>query len=160
MFCLRCLGTVLLACCTLSIHADPPTKPEIKMTRAEKEIFDLINLERKKKDLRPLKVNLLLIKIARDHSANMAKQGKLEHDLDGKKAAKRILDAGYDYLYTGENIAENMGFPAKAIVKDWMDSEKHRKNILYPEYTETGVGIVADKNGLLKYTQVFGKPRK
>jgi uncharacterized protein YkwD len=159
MLSVRCLAAFLLAGCALSVQADPPAAEEFKMTPREKEVVDLTNLERKKKDLPPLKPSPLLFKIARDHSANMAKQGKMEHILDKKTPFQRILAAGYDYMYAGENIAEaDKDYTGKDIVKDWMESEKHRKNIMYPEFTEIGVGIIPGKKNLLYYTQVFGKP--
>jgi uncharacterized protein YkwD len=155
----RCLGVFLLAYCALSVQADPPAEEEFKMTPREKEVVDLTNLERKKKDLPPLKPNPLLFKIARAHSANMAKQGKMEHILDDKTPFQRILGAGYDYRYAAENIAEaDRDYTGKDIMKDWMASEKHRKNIMYPKFTEIGVGIIPGKKNLLYYTQVFGTP--
>src|SRR6185369_16837206 len=46
----------------------------------------------------------------------------------------------------------------KEVVKSWMDSPGHRENILNKKYTELGIGIAADKNGELYYTQVFARP--
>jgi uncharacterized protein YkwD len=159
MYYSRCLVVSVLGCCALVIRADPPAKQEFKMTVREKEVFDLINRERKKKDLPALTANPLLFKVARAHSANMAKQGKLKHELDGKIHRHRLLEAGYDYERAGENIAYgDKDYATKVIVKDWMDSKNHRDNILFPEYTETGIGVIAAKNDLLYYTQVFGKP--
>jgi uncharacterized protein YkwD len=148
---------LLLGCFTLALRAEPPAQEELKMTQREKEVLELVNAERKKKDLPPLKPNPLLLKVARAHSANMAKQGKMEHKLDGKTPFQRILAGGYDYKYAGENIAEaDKDYKTKVILKDWMDSEKHRKNILYPKFTETGIGVIEGKKDLLYYTQVFG----
>ena len=44
------------------------------------------------------------------------------------------------------------------IMKLWMASESHRKNILFPEFTQIGIGIARAKNGDLYFTQVFAKP--
>jgi uncharacterized protein YkwD len=145
----------------LAVQADPPAQPEFKMTPREKAVVELTNLERKKEKLPPLKPNPLLFKIARQHSANMAKQGKMEHVLDGKTPFQRILKGGYEYRYAGENIAEaDKDYSAKEIVEDWMKSEKHRKNIMNPKFTEIGVGIIPGKKDLLYYTQVFGTPHE
>jgi uncharacterized protein YkwD len=157
---LRCLGAALLAGCALSLYADPPAPEELKMTAREKRIVELTNLERKKKDLKPLKPSALLFKVARDHSRNMAKQGKMEHVLDGKTPFQRLLAAGYDYRYAAENIGEGTdNVTAAEIMEEWMKSKKHRENILYPKLTEIGVGVIAGKKDLLYYTQVFGTPR-
>ena len=45
----------------------------------------------------PLKVNATLVKTARAHSENMAKQEKMAHQLDGKSVGDRTEAAGYDY---------------------------------------------------------------
>src|SRR5262245_49482281 len=81
---------------------DPP-----QMTEGEKALLDLVNKEREKEKLPPLKSNARLAKAARGHSENMARQGKLEHVLDGKTPANRADDVGYNFLRIGENIAYN-----------------------------------------------------
>ena len=91
---------------------------------------------------------------------NMARQGKLEHVLDGKNPLDRLRDAGYRFLAMGENIARNHEkVPPEAIMKMWMESKIHRDNILNADVTEIGLGIVPDGNGQLFYAQVLGKPR-
>ena len=37
----------------------------------------------------------------------------------------------------------------------WMSSSGHRRNTLNPEFTEIGVGVVADRHGTLYFTQIF-----
>src|SRR5262249_32756501 len=135
---------------------DPPAKFE--MTKAEKKLLDLTNKEREKEKLPPLKPNPRLFKIARAHSVNMAKHEKMDHKLDGKDPVQRIKEGGYKYLYFGENIAygqENL----EQLVKGWMDSPGHRKNILSKDFTEIGLGIGRTKDDVPYFTQVFGKPR-
>ena len=52
---------------------------------------------------------------------------------------------GITYRHAGENIA--MGYAsAEAVVKAWMNSEGHRKNILSANFTTLGVGYVASGN--------------
>src|SRR5262249_35732049 len=88
----------------LAPAADTKTD-EAKLSKDEQRIRDLTNEARAKEKLPPLKVNATLVKVARAHSANMAKQGKMEHVLDDKNPAQRIEKAGYDYRSVGENIA-------------------------------------------------------
>src|ERR1051326_4867877 len=135
-------------------------KPEIKLTDEEQKIFELTNKERAAADLPPLKLNPILMKVARAHSANMAKQGKMEHELDGKNPAQRLDDAGYDYESMRENIAAGEGWATGAVMKGWMESDKHRANILNKVVDEFGVGIVTDSKGRKYYTQEFGKQAK
>lgn len=132
---------------------------EFKLTDVERDILDRTNAERKKKDLPELKPNPKLIAAARKHSENMARQDKLAHELDGKRPIDRARDAGYRGTFVGENVA--CGLPsAEEIVKGWMNSEGHRKNILEPSYAEIGIGVVKAANGTVYYTQLFGKPAR
>lgn len=130
-------------------------------TKEEKKLLELVNAERKKEDKAPLKLSPLLTKLARAHSANMAKQRKLEHTLDDKTAFDRLRDAGYEFRKAGENIAYGEGkFDLAEIWKGWMESEGHRNNILSGDYTEIGLGVGKNGKGEVYYTQVFAKPRK
>jgi uncharacterized protein YkwD len=126
-------------------------------TADEKTLVDLTNKERQKNDLPPLKPNAKLFEAARAHSANMAKQKELKHELDGKDFATRVKEAGYAYGRVGENIA--MGpkdFPT--VMRLWMESPAHKANILNKDYTEVGIGIARDSEGVPYYTQVFAAP--
>ena len=140
--------------------ADSKDKPRFKMSPEEKKLLELTNAEREKEDLPPLKPNPTLFEVARSHSRNMAKQGKMEHVLDGKGVKQRLNAAGYDWSWFGENIANGMNQPVAKILEGWMDSKGHRENILRKHYTEIGLGIAEDDNGRKYYTQVFGRPRK
>ena len=136
------------------------TEETPKLTDPEQKILDQTNKERAAKDLPPLMLNPTLTKVARAHSANMAKQGKMDHVLDGKKPGDRLLDAGYDYADFGENIASGQNWSVDAVMKGWMESPQHRKNILSDEVNEIGVGIASDDKGTDFYTVEFGKRRK
>jgi uncharacterized protein YkwD len=132
-----------------------------QQTPAEIKIFELTNQERKKEDAKALKLNPALSKIARAHSENMARQGKMEHKLDDKGADDRVREGGYKFSAMAENIAAgDDGAALENIMKAWMESKGHRANILEAEYTEIGVGIVRDKKGGLWLTQVFATPLK
>lgn len=144
---------LLLLTAPLAVADDPEMSP------AEKELVELTNKERARAKLPPLKPNPLLFKIARAHAANMARQGKLEHRLDGKSVKDRALAAGYNYKKIGENIAWSDGDTLANIMKNWMKSPEHRKNLLTPVFTEIGFGIARDKKGETYYAQVMGLRR-
>jgi uncharacterized protein YkwD len=149
---------LLINGCFSLLGADEPAKP-FQQTPDEVKLVDMTNQERKKMDLPLLKLSPALSKIARGHSENMARQGKMEHVLDNKGPFDRLRDAGFKYMKAGENIASGQGVTLATIMKAWMDSKAHRANILLPEYTEIGLGIARDKTGQLYFTQVFAKPR-
>src|SRR5947207_3103827 len=74
---------------------DKQGPPKLELTAAEKTILDLTNKARADEKLPPLVPNLKLSQAARQHSTNMAKQEKMEHELDGKKPVDRVKAVGY-----------------------------------------------------------------
>src|SRR5437763_1113367 len=118
----RLLPLVLVFSALSSIRAGEGT-----LVGPEKKIFELTNQERKKKELPPFKLSANLQKVARAHSENMAKQGKMEHNLDGMTPMQRVRAAGYAYARIHENIgAGDPEVPIEDLMKAWMDSEGHR----------------------------------
>src|SRR5262245_17802238 len=120
-----CLGLCALA-------ADKEDKAEVKLSKEEKAIIELTNAAREKEKLPPLKPQALLMEAARAHAANMAKQMKVEHVLDGKKSGQRIAAAGYEAAVSSENIGQSPTLTVKEVFDDWMESKNHRKHILGP----------------------------
>lgn len=154
---MRCCLSVLITLVVLpsvSLSADP--KGDVKLTSAEQKILDLTNQARQKEKLPPLKFNPVLTQVARKHSENMARQGKMEHELDGKRPAERVEAAGYRYKRVGENIAYSSELLVDTIFDGWMKSPGHRENILRDSYREIGIGIATNAQGEVYYTQVFG----
>ncbi len=141
-----------------ALLADPPKATEFKLTEAEQGVLDGTNAERKVAGLAPLKANPKLFEAARGHSANMAKQNKLDHKLDDKFAADRVKATGYRFAKCGENVAWNSPTPAE-VVKLWMNSPGHKENLLRKDFTEIGIGVATNSKGERYWTQVFGTPR-
>jgi uncharacterized protein YkwD len=147
----------LVAAAATAVAAQDRDDQKFKLDAAETKLLELTNAERKKENLPPFKANPKLFKAAREHSKNRAKQEKLAHDLDCKTPFDRIKEAGYAFGKAGENVAYgSSGFPVADIMKNWMESEGHRANILNEEFTEIGLGIARSENGDVYYTQVFG----
>jgi hypothetical protein len=128
------------------------------MSPDERAMVDATNEQRKQQELQPLTPDEKLFAAARKHSADMASEKTLSHDLRGKGAADRVRDTGYRYFEVGENIAFNDPTPQVA-VNAWMHSPPHRANILRNDFTEIGVGIARSADGQPYYTQVFGRPQ-
>ena len=125
----------------------------------ERRAFDLINVERQRRGLRPLVWDGALTRIARYHSENMARDGVLNHvDRDGLDLRGRAEVLGLrGWKALGENIAYNQGYsdPTAFAVERWMVSDKHRENILNEEFTHAGIGIARSADGRVFFTQVF-----
>src|SRR5262249_14097684 len=118
-----------------------------------------------KKEVAKLEVEDKLNATAQAHARGMAKADKYGDDdknghfWQGKGPAERIKAAGYKFT----NIAENVGWnrnkqPAETMMKAWLDSELHRKNLLNKELTQTGIGAAKGKSGKWYIVQLFGTP--
>jgi uncharacterized protein YkwD len=153
------LATILFSA-ALGRAEDKKEPSKFEMTKDEQTLLELTNKEREKEKLPPLKPNALLFQAARAHSANMAKQDKLEHVLDGKNPGQRVKATGYTSSETGENISWGKDITLEGVIKGWMDSKVHRENILKPGFKEIGLGYVRTPNGEVWATQVFAVPRK
>jgi uncharacterized protein YkwD len=149
-----------VACiCSAALAETKKDEPKLKLSKGEQTILDLTNKAREKEELPPLKPNVLLCKAARGHSANMAKQGELDHVLDGKNPADRVKETGYQWGSVGENIANGDDLTPAGAVELWMNSPPHRKNILNKDYTEIGIGSARNDKGEVYYAQVFASRR-
>jgi uncharacterized protein YkwD len=148
--------SLVLVFVSLGVAADNRPATEPALSPDEKTILELTNKERAEQKLSALSVNAILTHAARAHSQNMAKKGEMNHVLDGKNPADRVKAAGYDYVYTGENIAVGENVSVQEIFDGWMKSKAHRENILKEEFREIGIGIAHDDKGRTYYTQEFG----
>ena len=76
----------------------------------------------------------------------------------GTSPFQRIKKAGYRYSSAGENIAAGFGSPA-SVVKAWLKSPGHCKNVMNRSYDELGVGFAEGGYYGNYWTQDFGNPR-
>ncbi|MGD9562588.1 MAG: CAP domain-containing protein [Pyrinomonadaceae bacterium] len=125
----------------------------------ERDAFQLINAERARSGLTTLSWNDKIAGVARLHSGNMARFNFFSHrGLDGRMVDERAdeLNMG-PWRAIGENIAFMKGFddPVAMAVEKWLNSPGHRKNLLNPDWTETGVGLSVTQDGKYYFTQVF-----
>ena len=108
---------------------------------AEEEMLDLLNAERIKRGISPLRVDILIRNVSRAHSMDMLQQGYFAHeDLSGKTPSERMADAGVEFTVGGENLALAPTYELAHL--GLMNSQGHRENILNTEYTRVGIGIL------------------
>jgi uncharacterized protein YkwD len=98
---------------------------------------------------------------ARGHSADMFNRHYFSHTDPEGRSVKERLTANLALRQWGENIWTGCGYNprqiqhlAQVIMAGWMNSSGHRKNILSPEYTHLGVGVITNYQEV-KATQVF-----
>jgi uncharacterized protein YkwD len=119
------------------------------------EVVRLVNEARAAQGLAPLTLDPKLVHAAAAHSQQMASAGTMAHDGIGDgNPHDRIHKVAPGAQLTAENVAH--GQPnAAAVVKGWMDSPPHRRNILDPKLTRIGVEVVPARDGTPYWTQVF-----
>ncbi|MDP9274347.1 MAG: CAP domain-containing protein, partial [Chloroflexota bacterium] len=108
---------------------------------AERQLFDLVNQERTQRGVGALEWDERLVPVARSHSQEMFTLKYFSHDSPvAGSPFDRIKGAGIIYSRAGENLAyaRSVSVAHRAL----MDSPGHRENILRPEFTRIGIGVI------------------
>jgi hypothetical protein len=122
---------------------------ELGLTRTRDLTLCLLNEQRARYGLAPLRSELRLQLAAQRYVGDMVERRFFDHvDPGGLAPEDRILMAGYpsNNAWTGENLAYGTGpegSPAE-IVDRWMHSPGHKENILRAPFTEIGIGVAFD----------------
>lgn len=106
------------------------------------EVVRLVNAERAKKGISPVKLNTTLMNAA----MRRAKEIKtlFSHDRPDGSSCFTVLDEyKISYGYCGENIAYGYGTPEN-VMNGWVNSSGHYANIMNSSYKEIGVGYYQD----------------
>jgi uncharacterized protein YkwD len=104
----------------------------------------LHNKERASKNIKTLELDDSLSLFAQKHAEWMATKGLMVHS-----------NLNFDFKTRGENIA----FGQKTendVMKSWMGSTGHRRNILNSKFEYMGVGVATNKNDTIYWCVVFG----
>jgi uncharacterized protein YkwD len=133
--------------------AEPPPPALSKTEEFAAEVFRLTNLERANRGLSAfLNSDSLLNSAAMVRAEELA--AVFSHNRpDGRSPFTAYTDLGGAYRALGENIASGQRTPSE-VVKDWMNSDGHRGNILSSSFTHIGAGVF-EKNGSFYWVQLF-----
>lgn len=123
--------------------------PAVESDEIARDIFERVNDERVARGLQPLLWHEGLADLARRWSEEMIAT-TYEHSPDHF----RVLP---DVHGIGENIAMGPRDAGEAHVA-WMLSDGHRQNLLAPDYSLGGFGVVCRNDGHMWLTQMFGMP--
>ncbi|TYR76593.1 sporulation protein [Rossellomorea vietnamensis] len=122
------------------------------LSQFERQVVDLTNQERAKAGLPALSADAELSNVAREKSNDMQTKNYFSHTSPTYGSPFDMMNSfGIDYRAAGENIAMGQRTPEE-VVKAWMNSDGHRKNILSSNFTHIGVGHDANGN---YWTQMF-----
>lgn len=126
------------------------------------QLLNLTNAARQSAGLASLRLDPILQRAAQGHALAMASGGFFDHiDRLGRGVGERLLDAGYNYRWAGENISAGKD-QVEAVLQWWLSSAPHRENILKPEFTAMGLGHAFIANDRLAFhhywVQVLASP--
>ena len=124
-------------------------------------LVDITNSNRIENNVVTLQTNELLNKAAQLKAEDMVRNGYFAHTSpDGLTPWSWIMQSGYLFDRAGENLAVNF-YGSEDVVRAWMNSPSHRKNIVNAGFSEVGIGIA---NGTYQghdaifVVQMFGAP--
>ena len=109
----------------------------------KKYLVSLHNNQRASKN--SLSSDSMLEKFAQKHAEWMAKNNSMKHS--------KLNFSGFNYK--AENIACGQQDETE-VMSSWMNSQKHKENILNSRYKRIGVGYSKSKNGKPYWCTVFG----
>ena len=106
------------------------------------EVVRATNEQRVGAGLKPLTYNEKLADAARRKAANMLSENYWAHNSpSGKSPWVWFKEAGYSYIYAGENLAKDFGDTSR-MMSAWMASPTHKDNIVNAKYQEIGIAVV------------------
>jgi uncharacterized protein YkwD len=150
--------------CLVAAVADPQPTVAARApspTGITSAIVNLTNAKRRNGGLANLRASTSLMQAAQLQADQMASLRRLEHvlpDAPYPAPADRLAAAGYAWRAYGENLASGRR-SASETVTGWVNSPRHRANMMNRTFTEIGVGYATDSTGRPYYVQVFGTPR-
>lgn len=110
--------------------------------------LDLINAERARNGVAPVRATAALNSIATNWAFSMGNRNTLEHN-------PNLTNEIGGYHWHGENVGS--GANADQIHAEFLRSSGHRANLLDPKWTEVGIGAV-QANGRLWIVEDFKQP--
>ncbi|MBU3896264.1 CAP domain-containing protein [Patescibacteria group bacterium] len=111
---------------------------------ASQRIIEETNKQRALFGLPPVSENAQLDEAALAKAEDMFKKQYFDHvSPSGLDPGTLVLNHGYDYILTGENLILGNFSSEAELVQNWMDSPGHRANILNERYSEIGVSAVS-----------------
>ena len=134
--------------------------PDTNVRISEAQLLALTNLERNKAGLDNLVLNTALQNAAYTKAVSLANEHYFSHTApSGEKFSSWIKNTHYDYSIVGENLASDFS-ENQALVDAWMNSPKHKENILNPRWKDTAIAVVKTNDERKAIVvELFGTPQ-
>jgi len=142
----RLISVALLVSCGVTWAASGPRLVN-GPTVAEQYLLSAANAERAQRGLQPLHWDRSLYDAASYHAEQMAERESISHQYEGEpELMVRGQEAGARFSVISENVAEA---PSALMIQEaWMNSAKHRENLLDPRVDSIGIRVIARGNRL------------
>jgi hypothetical protein len=132
------LYLIIILCSNLGLNYLLPQKVLAEVSISQ--LYSFHNQEREKRGLSDLSINTTLIDSATRKAKAMLESNCWSHYCPNGKSPWDFFDeAGYDYVFAGENLAEGFSDTEK-LMQAWMNSPTHRANVVNEKFTEMGIG--------------------
>jgi uncharacterized protein YkwD len=129
--------------------------------------LELVNRDRAAENLPPMEVDPLLSQAAQNHAEDMLRRNYFSHySPEGQTPTDRLTAVGGYGYYPAENIVmdEDRRFRSpniqvlESLENRWMQSPKHRHNLMNPNYERFGYGFAVDpRSGRTFAVQMFSR---
>ena len=146
----RSLGLVAFVLAALLVVALAPTDTNAEERHGRRrQMLSLTNDDRRHHERKALNFAAAISDYAKAHSRAMAREGYLFHSTEER--LRKLLN-GRNWSIAGENVG--VGSTLESLEDAFMDSKKHRENILRREFFHAAVGVVR-QDGRLWVTVIF-----
>jgi uncharacterized protein YkwD len=146
----RPLGVVAFLLVALLVVALVPSDTNAEERHGRRrQMLSLTNDDRRHHERKALDFATAISDYAKAHSRAMAREGYLFHSTEER--LRNLLD-GRNWSIAGENVG--VGSSLESLEDAFMDSKKHRQNILRREFVHAAVGVVR-QGGRLWVTVIF-----
>lgn len=165
------LVTMLLGTRFPNTAAPPVTSPTVVVSASavaaapvspdEQRLVDLVNRERRSRGLQEVKVSMMLVQVARQHSREMYERDYFDHasPTPGIRMPKdrylKALGRTPNWACIAENIFYSSQTDPELGHRCLMDSPSHRQNILGADFDQVGIGVYEAPDGRFWITQMF-----
>ncbi len=139
---------------TISLPISPVESELTVDTSDEEKMVNLINQERAKLRVEPVRVDPAMTAVAEAHAKDMFLRHYFSHVTpEGLNAGDRLEKAGILFTVAGENIAYAPDLMTAH--NGLMDSPGHRQNIMDPSFRRIGIGIISTVTWGTMFVQDF-----
>ncbi|EFA78963.1 hypothetical protein PPL_08431 [Heterostelium album PN500] len=120
------------------------------------QLLTLVNQERSRYNLQPVYSDRILNICAQQQSTYQADIDQMTHNNPRGNLTRRTRILGGQYVLWEENVA--VGYRnAQEVMRGWMNSPGHRRNILSPSINRMGSSKIISSTGRSYWTQCFAQ---